>query len=227
VRRIRAARACSRDARSGARPRYRWPSDRRFRPEDLDLLRSLAAQATTALGSVAPRGRSTQAVNDGLICLANHRFKGALASEMERIRRHGLPVGLFVLDFDDFKQANDAFGHRRRRWCSGSSRAYCARPRARPSGGPIWRRGAGADPAAHGSGGSYQSSSGSDRIESRRLRCSMPRRTARHTRSRRRCDHRRECRSFDRRYRCGVRRGQAPRQEPRDSSQPSCNECDR
>jgi diguanylate cyclase (GGDEF)-like protein len=53
-----------------------------------------------------------QAVTDELTGLANHgRFQDLLSSEIEQVRRYGHPVGLIMLDIDDFKSINDTHGH--------------------------------------------------------------------------------------------------------------------
>src|ERR1041384_5249318 len=52
------------------------------------------------------------AVTDGLTGLYNHRhFHERLALEVERSQRNGLPLSLFMIDVDHFKQYNDAHGH--------------------------------------------------------------------------------------------------------------------
>jgi diguanylate cyclase (GGDEF)-like protein len=53
-----------------------------------------------------------QAVTDELTGLSNRRrFQEVLAGEVERSRRFGQPVGLVMLDIDNFKQVNDTHGH--------------------------------------------------------------------------------------------------------------------
>ena len=53
-----------------------------------------------------------QAVTDELTGLANHgRFQDLLSDEMEQVRRYHHPVGLIMLDIDDFKSVNDTYGH--------------------------------------------------------------------------------------------------------------------
>jgi diguanylate cyclase (GGDEF)-like protein len=88
-------------------------SGRPFSTDDRDLLRSLAAQATLALENVELHVQvSRQAITDDLTGLANHgRFQDLLGSEMEQVRRYHHPVGLIMLDVDDFKAVNDTYGH--------------------------------------------------------------------------------------------------------------------
>ncbi|MDQ6775493.1 MAG: diguanylate cyclase [Actinomycetota bacterium] len=89
---------------------------RRGRPideNDREVLRSLAAQATLALENVDLHFQvQRQAVTDELTGLANHRrFQELLATEMEQVRRYHYPVGLIMLDVDNFKRVNDTHGH--------------------------------------------------------------------------------------------------------------------
>ncbi|MDQ6805572.1 MAG: diguanylate cyclase [Actinomycetota bacterium] len=89
---------------------------RRGRPideDDREVLRSLAAQATLALENVDLHFQvQLQAVTDELTRLANHRrFQELLATEMEQVRRYHYPVGLIMLDVDNFKTVNDTYGH--------------------------------------------------------------------------------------------------------------------
>jgi two-component system, cell cycle response regulator len=52
------------------------------------------------------------AVTDGLTGLYNHRhFHERLSLEVERSQRNGLPLSLFMIDVDHFKQYNDNHGH--------------------------------------------------------------------------------------------------------------------
>jgi len=49
---------------------------------------------------------------DGLTRIANRRtFDSTLAHEWKRASRHGLPLGLIMLDIDFFKNYNDSLGH--------------------------------------------------------------------------------------------------------------------
>jgi diguanylate cyclase (GGDEF)-like protein len=53
-----------------------------------------------------------QAVTDDLTGLFNHRrFQEVVTAEVERARRFEQPLGLFMLDIDDFKDINDTYGH--------------------------------------------------------------------------------------------------------------------
>ena len=86
---------------------------RPFTDDDLDVLRSLGAQAALALENIELHNQvRRQAVTDELTGLANHgRFQELLSAEIEQVRRYHHPVGLIMLDIDDFKSVNDTYGH--------------------------------------------------------------------------------------------------------------------
>jgi diguanylate cyclase (GGDEF)-like protein len=88
-------------------------SERPFSDDDRDMLRSLAAQTTLALDNVELHHQvQRQAVTDELTGLSNHgHFQELLTAEMEQVRRYEHPVGLIMLDIDNFKSVNDTYGH--------------------------------------------------------------------------------------------------------------------
>ena len=88
-------------------------SDRAFSEDDLELLRSLAIRASLALANVhMHHDVQRQAVTDDLTGLTTHgHFQELLGAEMEEVRRYTYPVGLVMLDLDDFKAVNDLYGH--------------------------------------------------------------------------------------------------------------------
>jgi diguanylate cyclase (GGDEF)-like protein len=81
--------------------------------EDLEMLQLLAAQAGVAIENARLLVRMEHMANtDGLTGLKNRRaFDTALTEEVARAARYAYPLGLMVLDIDDFKQFNDRFGH--------------------------------------------------------------------------------------------------------------------
>jgi len=86
---------------------------RPFTDDDLEVLRSLGAEAALALENIELHFQvRPQAVTDELTGLANHgRFQELLNAETEQVRRYHHPIGLIMLDIDDFKAVNDTYGH--------------------------------------------------------------------------------------------------------------------
>jgi diguanylate cyclase (GGDEF)-like protein len=86
---------------------------RPFSDDDLEVLRSLAAEAALALENIELHFQvRRQAVTDELTGLANRgRFQELLNAEIEQVRRYHHPIGLIMLDMDDFKAVNDTYGH--------------------------------------------------------------------------------------------------------------------
>jgi diguanylate cyclase (GGDEF)-like protein len=89
----------------------RW--GRSFTDDDREVLRSLGAEAALALENIELHFQvRRQAVTDELTGLANHgRFQELLNAEIEQVRRYHHPIGLIMLDIDDFKAVNDTYGH--------------------------------------------------------------------------------------------------------------------
>jgi len=87
--------------------------ERAFSEDDREVLRSLATQASLALENVDLHLQvSRQAVTDELTGLSNHgRFQELLGTQVEQVRRYHTPLGLIMLDIDNFKAINDAHGH--------------------------------------------------------------------------------------------------------------------
>ena len=86
---------------------------RPFTADDRELLRSLGAEAALALENIDLHFQvRRQAVTDELTGLANHgRFQELLNAEIEQVRRYHHPIGLIMLDIDNFKAVNDTYGH--------------------------------------------------------------------------------------------------------------------
>ena len=84
-----------------------------FTREEEDLLEYLAGQAVVSIENASlHEAVERQAVTDELTGLANVRaFLATLDTEVERGRRFDTPLGLIMLDIDDFKRVNDGYGH--------------------------------------------------------------------------------------------------------------------
>ncbi|HEX6389409.1 MAG TPA: diguanylate cyclase, partial [Solirubrobacteraceae bacterium] len=84
-----------------------------FSPSEHELFHYLAGQASVSIENVGLHETvERQAVTDELTGLSNRRrFQEVLGSEVERSRRFSQPVGLVMLDIDDFKAVNDSYGH--------------------------------------------------------------------------------------------------------------------
>ncbi|MCW3065091.1 MAG: diguanylate cyclase, partial [Solirubrobacterales bacterium] len=84
-----------------------------FSALERELFASLAGQAAVSIENVSLHEQvQRQAVTDELTGLANHRrFQEVLAQELASARRDGQTTGLVMLDVDNFKQINDAYGH--------------------------------------------------------------------------------------------------------------------
>jgi diguanylate cyclase (GGDEF)-like protein len=86
---------------------------REFTREEQELLEYLAGQAVVSIENASLHETiQRQAVTDELTGLSNVReLHTVLDREVERSRRFASPLGLVMLDIDDFKQVNDTYGH--------------------------------------------------------------------------------------------------------------------
>ena len=86
---------------------------RDFDDAEYDLFAYLTGQAAVSIENVDLHEMvRIQAVTDELTGLFNLRhFHESLDGEIERSRRFSQPVGLMMLDIDDFKTVNDTYGH--------------------------------------------------------------------------------------------------------------------
>ena len=80
-----------------------------FSAADFELVQLFAAQVSIAIQNAEVfRDVEIRAQTDGLTGLLNHATFGEY---LERAVRDGEPFGLIMLDLDDFKGINDAYGH--------------------------------------------------------------------------------------------------------------------
>ncbi|MFQ5597389.1 MAG: diguanylate cyclase [Nitrospiria bacterium] len=87
-----------------------------FTDEDLGLLQAMGNFMTMAMERSDLQVRAEElkeiSITDPMTGLLNRRyFQERLTEEIERTRRHGLPICLMMIDIDDFKQINDKYGH--------------------------------------------------------------------------------------------------------------------
>jgi diguanylate cyclase (GGDEF)-like protein len=77
------------------------------------LLDAIRTQAAPYLHTAILHGKLRDlAAIDDLTQLLNRRFgMRRLGEEFSRAARHGVPVSVFMVDIDHFKQFNDAYGH--------------------------------------------------------------------------------------------------------------------
>jgi len=87
-----------------------------FTDEDLGLLQAIGSFITMAMERSDLHVRAEElkeiSITDPMTGLLNRRyFQERLTEEIERTRRHGLPICLILIDIDDFKKINDQYGH--------------------------------------------------------------------------------------------------------------------
>jgi diguanylate cyclase (GGDEF)-like protein len=87
-----------------------------FSEGDLELLTAIGSYASVAIERSVYYQKTEElrkiSITDHLTGLLNRRyFQERLIEEVERSRRHRLPVSLMIIDVDDFKSVNDTLGH--------------------------------------------------------------------------------------------------------------------
>lgn len=84
-----------------------------FGKEDEKILSLLSSQIAVAIkNSQIYRELELTSITDSLTGVFNHRyFYHKLYTEIARARRYKRPLSLIILDFDDFKNINDTYGH--------------------------------------------------------------------------------------------------------------------
>jgi diguanylate cyclase (GGDEF)-like protein len=90
--------------------------DESFTADDVTVLRRFAATAALAIerqrALVSAEKYAHAAAVDPITGVFNRRhLRIRLDEELQRSRRHNIPVAVLVLDIDDFKAINDSYGH--------------------------------------------------------------------------------------------------------------------
>lgn len=86
----------------------------RFRSGDIALIELFSQLVGASIGNIKLFEKiQRQATTDGLTGLVNHRtFYEILEKELWRSRRYGGRISLIMVDVDNLKNINDAYGHR-------------------------------------------------------------------------------------------------------------------
>ena len=86
---------------------------RKFTPNQIETIELLASFASIAIHNARTHHRvKQQAITDSLTGLFNRRcFEDILSRELPRADRHRRELSLALVDVDDFKKYNDAYGH--------------------------------------------------------------------------------------------------------------------
>ena len=87
-----------------------------FGERDVELLEAIAPQIAVAIDRTVLKDKAGEfeqlSVTDALTGLLNRRYlEKRLVEEIQRSKRHRFPMSLMMLDVDEFKSYNDAFGH--------------------------------------------------------------------------------------------------------------------
>ena len=85
-----------------------------FGHEDIVLIELFSQLVGASIGNIKLFEKlQRQATTDGLTGLANHKaFYRVLEKELWRSRRYGEQISLIMIDVDNLKEINDAYGHR-------------------------------------------------------------------------------------------------------------------
>jgi len=85
-----------------------------FSSEDIALIELFSQLVGASVGNIKLFEKTQrQATTDGLTGLANHKaFYEILEKELWRYRRYGDQISLIMVDVDNLKKINDAYGHR-------------------------------------------------------------------------------------------------------------------
>ena len=86
----------------------------RWKSEDIALIELFSQLVGASIGNIKLFEKiQRQATTDGLTGLANHKtFYEILEKELWRTRRYGGRISLIMVDVDNLKKINDAYGHR-------------------------------------------------------------------------------------------------------------------
>lgn len=84
-----------------------------FSEDDMRMAERIAIQAAVALDNARLHEQlRLQATRDGLTGLPNHRsIQDELTKRLEEAYATGMPLGICMLDIDNFKRVNDTYGH--------------------------------------------------------------------------------------------------------------------
>jgi diguanylate cyclase (GGDEF)-like protein len=87
-----------------------------FDERDLSLLHAIAPHIAVAMDRTSLKDMASEfeqlSVTDALTGLLNRRYlEKRLSEEIQRSKRHRFPMSIMMLDVDEFKSYNDAFGH--------------------------------------------------------------------------------------------------------------------
>ncbi len=84
-----------------------------FSSDDIALVELLSQLVGASIGNIKLFEKiQRQAITDGLTGLANHKtFYETLEKELWRTRRYGGQISLIMVDIDNLKRINDAYGH--------------------------------------------------------------------------------------------------------------------